>query len=386
MRCFVFIACFLAVTGCGGGSSSQGQAAAQAGGASAGIQPSTHKMPTPGIGISGAAFSPDGKLVCVTCACQEKLPSWHKAVRVWNVATGLEVSGFGEDSVFAPAFLADGKRIILKPRESAIQIREARTDKLLGTLQGTTGNEYLSGLTPDRNLALVQTGSLIDVRSQKVLGQLDQGTRPRDIGEASFTPDGKVVNARLPALVGQDYEFGVWQLTSGKLVRYARWDDHELYPDAFSPDGRLAISEVWEDRQEHIWVRLVLWDVPSGAEVRWLKRNAEAPAQGTPFSYHRLLRAGFSSDGLRVTAILGDSTLRSWEVATGTEVWSTRVHYPAACAFSPDGRYAVTASGSQFPEIAARMHRIQLWDTTCGRFLHALSGPNPPPPAAGSSK
>jgi WD40 repeat protein len=346
---------------------------------------SSRKETPPHISVDGTAFSPDGKLVGATFSYSQGKPAdGFKAVRVWDVATGREIASFCEDVVWGLAFLPDGKRVILKPREGKIEIREAHTGKLLAKFEDSSPDADLLGVTPDGKLAL--TGSwreeegvrLVDVETRKLVRVLD---KRRSGPPAIFTPDGKAAYVQLGAKGKEDFIFGVWQLRSGKLVRYSRQADYELYPLTFSPDGKLALSETPQDRQAPGDDRLVLWDVASGAEVRWLRGPAGQPPPAAPFTYPSVCCAAFSADGKRVVAILRDWRLHCWEVATGTELWASRVHHEmlTACAISPDGRRAITAAGAKLTIADEPSLLIRLWDATDGHFLKALAGAAPLP-------
>jgi WD40 repeat protein len=383
----IVLACSFALIGCTSGPLPQSHTRSEVDEQNAKPLPSTHRPPPPFYTVNGAAFSPDGKLACTTYAYYGENPvGSFRGARAWNVATGLELASFCQNSVFSLRFLPDSKRVIFKPRDRKLQICEALTGKLLSTFEDSSRDTYLLGLSPDGKLALTRDGagqlSLIDVKTEKLVAHLE-GRSGRDAAQAVFTPDGNTVYVGLAARE-QDYDFGVWAIPSGKLIRFARRGDYELYPLAFSPDGKLGLSQTPEDRQSQTHQRLVLWDQAGGAELRWLRGRSANPHPATPFSYPSVYCAGFSGDGRRVIAILGDWTLRSWEVATGTEVWSVRVddELLTACAISPDGRHVLTASRRQIADFSASLLRIRLWDATGGHFLHALAGPDPSLPQA----
>jgi WD40 repeat protein len=318
----------------------------------------------------------------------EKPPKDFKRVRVWDVASGHEIISFRENIVSKPAFLPDGQRIILKPKDGKLEIREVRTGKVLARFEDSSPDADLLGLTPGGTLAL--TGSwrgeegirLVDVQTRKLVRVLD---KRRSGPPAIFTPDGKTVYVQVGAKGKDDFAFGVWQLPGGQLVRYSRQSDYEFYPLAFSPDGKLALSDTPENRPVPAMRRLVLWDAASGAEVRWLRRAAPGVPPATPFTYDAVSCAGFSADGKRVMAVLFDRTLRSWDVATGAELWSTRVEGWSA-AISADGRQVVTASGSISFDIDLSALPVRLWDATDGHFVKALSGPATLPENLGPGK
>jgi WD40 repeat protein len=285
------------------------------------------------------------------------------------------MAAFSERGTHA-TFLPDGKRVISRPREGKLEIWEARTGKVLAKFECSSPEASLLGITTDGKLAL--TGScenkeeglrLVEIETQKPLGLLDR----RYGCQAIFTPDGKKVYVSF-STTEEEFRYGVWEVPSGRLVRYAKRADNILYPLAFSPDGKLALSEREEDKERPAEKQLVLWDVASGKEVRQLGRKGAREQSTMPQTYEYVNCATFSADGNRVMAVLGDMTLRCWEVGTGAEVSSvTADDEIGTCAFSPDRKRVVTAAGRNTPGV--EKVRIRIWDATGGHFLKALAGP-----------
>ncbi|GAA0943024.1 WD40 repeat domain-containing serine/threonine protein kinase [Actinocorallia libanotica] len=96
----------------------------------------------------------------------------------------------------------------------------------------------------------------------------------------------------------------------------------EVLMVAFSRDGRTLATG---DRSGEVR----LWDVASGRTVRFLKGHTDA-----------VYAAAFSPDGTMVATCSEDGTVRTWRTATGRAVRTLTGHAGSvyAAAFSPDGR------------------------------------------------
>jgi WD40 repeat protein len=298
---------------------------------------------------------------------------------VWDLEAGRQIASLGEEPEGSVAFLPDGKRFVFKPQNGRLEIRDARTAKLLATFEDSSPEANLLALSPDGKFAL--TGNpdreaerlrLVDVGSRKVLKELEG----RYCSSAVFTPDGKMAYVAFKPYPGQDYAFGVWQIPSGKMLRSVSGTDEErLYPLAFSPDGKLAVSQRYEKPRPTSDYNLVLWDATSGAELRRLRGPAAPPPPATPFTYPLVICAAFRSDSACVVAILTDGSLRRWEVDTGREVWTksldTQREAFTASALSRDVKRAVTGS------TAWHALKIEVWDAWDGHLLKELSASPP---------
>jgi WD40 repeat protein len=234
--------------------------------------------------VSRVAFTPDGARILVT---NENGPE----VKFYEIATGREVQTLPIPAS-AVAFSADGKWLGASSG-SSVKIWDLSAGRELQTLAGQLGAQDLV-----------------------------------------FSPDGKL-------LITGDAALGLWDMTSGKLLRTIPTGTQSL---AYSPDGRwLATNpkgslQIWDTRT---WMPASL--SPSGGEhVWWIGFGGAQPPLANP----------------------APSGVKWWQVGTGPDahaLWGATY----AAALSPDGKFLVTGA----------MHggNVSIWDTSTGQLLRTFA-------------
>ena len=201
-------------------------------------------------------FSPDGKLALSS-------GSWDKTLKLWDVATGLEVRTFTghSNSVTSVAFSPDGKLALSGCWDSTLKLWDVVTGLEVRTFSGHSDW----------------------------------------VASVAFSPDGKL------ALSGSsDQTLKLWDVLTGREVRTFTGHSSSVLSVAFSPDGKLALSGGLDET-------LKLWDVATGLAVRTFTGHSDC-----------VRSVAFSLDGKLALSGSDDNTVRLWDAATGRLVQTSR--------------------------------------------------------------
>jgi WD40 repeat protein len=326
------------------------------------------------------ALSAEGRLL-LTCTVE------HGA-RLWNAASGEAIASGGlekEHGVTAAAFSSDGERLLTGTRQGVVRIWDTARGRLLQTLEGPTGAVRILAFNSNTKAMLAvgeePTVFLWDATG-KLQGRLKHDRMDRKIGDAAFSPDGKLVvtgsydgTARLwnsataaphtvldPAIssprpvvlshpgaiaavafspdskrviiAGANQSARVWTV-SGQPRGQPMQHDGGITSVAFSPDGKTVLSGSWDQTAR-------LWDAGSGEPL-----EAFLPHQS------RVMRVGFLGDGRTLLTFSQDCSVRLWGMTARRAAPLRHERWVSAVAFSPDGRTALTASSDG---------KVLLWD------------------------
>lgn len=326
--------------------------------------------------VAGAEFSGDGSSL-VTWSTDRTARVWHTtrgSMRAvlrphGDAVTGAFFSRSG-DAVLTTS--ADGRARLWSPFETRlsrlavvprpIEAASFSRDRTHVAVAGGAGVAVLDSAT-GRRVALVEAGrvaalalnvdgslvafahgrrvSISRLATRELAGTIDV---PGPATAVAFAPDGRTV------AVGTAHgAIGRWTVDGRRLAALVARQGH-VTTIAFSPAGD-RIAAGFRDGV------FAVWNVRSGR--RLYQRRSQRPGAA-------VTSVAFSRAGRRIVTAGSDSEAHVWRAATGTLSQTLRGHFAtvSSAAFSPDGRWAVTAG----PGTAG------LWDLVNRQRLLFLEG------------
>jgi WD40 repeat protein len=273
--------------------------------------------------VLSAAVSPNGKTLATA--------SLDGTVWLWEMATGKPRRQFRPvartkraPTVWCVAFSPDGNRLAMA-QNAAVSLWDVGTGKRLWKVQAARFRVQAVAFSPDgkvlassRAWEADNSGRLWEAATGKLLRQLDK-TIESGRGIVAFSPDGRT-------LAGADRKgLYFWEAATGKL-RY--WRKERAGRVAFAPDGIVLAS---------VGKSIGLWEVATGKPLGHLQGPVQDETMG---------ELVISPDG-RFLARARRNWLLLWDLTTGRQIrsFATGQGFLHALAFSPDGKFLVTAGG-----------------------------------------
>ncbi len=297
-----------------------------------------------------AAFSPDGRRIVTA--------GGDRVARLWDAASQKPIGQpLGHEGPVAFAtFSPDGTRVVTASDDHTARVWQVATGEPACPPLRHGDRVKWAAFSPDGRRVVTasddDTAKVWDAASGRVLAPpLRHGSDVRRY--AAFSPDGRWV-----VTTSDDNTARVWDAVSGAPVTTNLIHNGTVHCGAFSPDGRLLVS-VSEDHTAR------LWDLATGSLLLDTTRagaaDANSPADDTPGEVR-------SADG-KLSLRVKDQTAQVVDAATGTERGPRLSHGARIifAAFSPDGRWAVTAGDDQ----TARVWDLATGGQRCPPLEHA---------------
>ena len=321
-----------------------------------------------------AVFSPDGKYIVTV--------SNDSTATVWDAGSGKQVTEAlkHETPIRSAVFSPDGKYIITVSSDSTATVWDARTGKQVAEPLEHEGNINSAAFSPDGKYIVTasddKTARVWDAKSGKPVTEPLE--HKDDINSAAFSPDGRYI-----VTASDDNTARVWDARTGKQVTEPLKHEDDVTSAAFSPDGRYIVTasgdrtaRVWDAKSGKLLTeplkQIGITPVTFSSDGRYVltvsKYNNKTVIVYTnkrkfatePLKHGNVVHsAAFSPDGKYiVTASL--KTARVWDAKSGKQVTELSEHGSLinSAAFSPDGKYIVTASYDK---------TARVWDAKSGK-------------------
>jgi len=291
------------------------------------------------LGISAAAFSPDGTTLVI--AGKVSPESDPDGLALVNLSSGLlrqlDLGGGGSGAPLAVQFSPDGQTVVLSFR-GMISLWDVNSGQQLRA--PIRGNSRPASISPDGRLIAYFTNRF-------VIERLDTGGERRTINAdgTPYFPTG----LDIPSLRPVDYQFA----PQGRLLVFYRRLDRRTFEEDLA---------------------LVEWDLtatPIRAEVRlqgmlMLSNLGGEHAQDYANESPQLIPAfGLSPRGSLFYSLTGDGVLRVWNARDGRRLASSQADTTDRMAIGLDGQAVV---------IADALGVLEVWDLGGGGLLRTVPG------------
>jgi WD40 repeat protein/predicted Ser/Thr protein kinase len=285
--------------------------------------------------VSQAAFSADGRRVLTA--------SYDGTARVWDLASGQPSAlTIEHNDLKGVAFSPDGARLVTSGSDHTARLWDAATGEPLAQPLRHEGPVSQAAFSPDSRRVVTasadKTGRVWDASTGRPLTPPLRHEGP--VSEAAFSPDGNRV-----LTASHDQTARLWDAITGQPLSAPLQHSGIVLHGDFSADSRRVMTVAWSEERKEGAVRT--WDAATGEPL------------SEPLSDQGMRHAALSLDGGAIVTA-GPDSARVWDAATNRPLTPPLPHQgQVKCvAFSPDGRWVVTAS-------ADRTARV--WDVATGQ-------------------
>jgi WD40 repeat protein/class 3 adenylate cyclase len=304
--------------------------------------------------FDNAKISTDGKMVATADS--------SGTVTLWDTQTGARIrqftdlKSFGGDTL---AFSLDGKMLAGGDGSGAEVVWDVQSGAILHRFTGHNGGGDLQTaiFSPDGQYLLTCDPAGIMLWSLRAPNGLPQFVGHTAGLGAIFTPDGKRV-----VTFANDNTARVWDAQTGQTLQVLTGHTAYLNGAAVSPDGKRVLTTSSDNTAR-------MWDLQTGQELHRFDLPGAGGDNGVAISP--------DPDG-RYALMSGRFATRMYDLHTYTQVYTlttgntSLTELTNQVSFSPDGKYAVTASGLA-GDFAAR-----LWDLSNGKLEREFKGHTAP--------
>lgn len=331
--------------------------------------------------VNSVSFSPDGK---------RALSAGGGGTKLWDLASGTAVSTLVDPASLPPGltpsqaatfifseaalFSSDGQQALSVDR-GTIQLWNIADAKLISRFRGNLSGRNSFGVqTALSSVGFNSDGRQVITGNKDVTNIWDVGTgrMTRVLKSAPYTPEASFSSTvialspdgrQLLSTHSDKTLTGVIELrdaVSGKLIRSFSGHSGMVTAVTFSRDGRRVISmggvkaSTWQGiASAQIDGTIRIWDVATGENIRSLSGISESVPNF----------AVLSPDGKQLLSAGNVEALKLWDLDSG-RLLRTFKDFSLAAAFSPNGRYA----------LSAYVNSVRLLDLITGQELRSFEG------------
>jgi WD40 repeat protein len=272
------------------------------------------------------------------------------------------------DWIRSLAFSPDGKTLLSSSNDKTVRLWDVQTGQLLHLLTGHRDRVKCAGISPDGQILL--SGSTDATVKAWDCSQLPA----KKTGDSKKTGDCRyTIKASSKALTlvqtlpvnpnpdrscfatGAEHgKISLWNLKTGEWIRTIQAHQSPVLTLAFSSDGRMLASGGQNST-------IKLWDLDSGTEQ---------PVYVIPHAHlSQVLSLAISSQTQTLISSGADRTIKLWDLATGKKksphILTGHAGRVWCVAISPDGTKIASASGD---------YTVKLWDLATGKLLQTFTG------------
>jgi WD40 repeat protein len=241
----------------------------------------------------------------------------------------------------------DGSVVVIR-KGGRWEVSDAATHKHLGTLPGHTRQVTAIVVTGGNRAATSSFDGTVRVWDIVSGEELHVFQHSDSIHDLALVPPDRVISA------AADGTLQIWSITTGQPERTLSGHTADVLRVVVSFDGTTAVSA----SSDHT---LRIWDLVDGDERLVLRNHTDS-----------VRAVAVSMSGRYAVSASNDATVRCWridrKVAAGSEAPTGRVN---AVAITPDGRLAISGSGTQSYPVQPDP-TVRLWDAVTGDQLATL--------------
>jgi eukaryotic-like serine/threonine-protein kinase len=304
--------------------------------------------------ILSLAVAPEDSMLAIGGEASDDVP-----ILLWNLRLkreALRLRGHTR-AVHALAFNGDGSLLASASQDATVRLWELPSGHERSVYRGHKDGVLSVAFSPDQT-ALASAGMDHLIRLWNPLGRREESLPmdvPQPLVHAALSGD-----ARVLAMSKRDGTIQIWQRNIGKGDIAFR-HTHSLIGGsgtisalALAPNGRTVAAAI--ESQQSQW-SVAVWNLPAGGGKAVIDVGSPRIWKAAAKIYELVLHG-------KLLAIAGDAGLQVWDLD------QRKIHFehpklrgkPRAAAFTPDGKYLVTAGGMY----------VQTWETASGREVSFL--------------